>query len=117
MIGELAQRRKAMAEGVMRDAICAAATTVLAQVGYAALTMERVAEVAGVAKGTLYNYFQDKETLALEVIDRAFLEVAGAIDRAVARAGTPLLKLVALRLARLTNSLTLYKVLGGGLVP
>ena len=51
------QRRRAMAEEMMHRAICDAAAAVLADVGFTALTMERVAEAAGVSKGTLYNYF------------------------------------------------------------
>jgi len=77
----LVQRRKAMAEEMMRSAIGEAASAVLASVGYAALTMDRVAEAAGVSKGTLYNYFQDKDALVLEVIDQAFTVLAGKIDQ------------------------------------
>lgn len=88
-MSELAQRRKAMAEEMMRDAICAAATTVLAEVGYTALTMERVAEAAGTSKGTLYNYFQDKDALVVEVIERAFAPIRAGIEQALARPVSP----------------------------
>lgn len=88
-MSELVQRRKAMAEELMRDAICEAATGVLAKVGFTALTMEQVAEAAGVSKGTLYNYFQDKDTLFVEVIDRAFAVVAAGVDAALAGGGSP----------------------------
>jgi len=56
----------------MRDSICEAAETVLAEVGFVALTMDRVAEAADVSKGTLYNYFRDRDALVLDVVNRAF---------------------------------------------
>ena len=80
----LVQRRKAMAEEMMRGAIGEAASGVLATVGYTALTMDRVAEAAGVSKGTLYNYYQDKDALVLEVIDQAFTVLAAKIDETFA---------------------------------
>lgn len=92
-MSELAQRRKAMAEEMMRDAICAAATTVLAEVGYTALTMERVAEAAGTSKGTLYNYFQDKDALVLAVIDQAFAPIQSAVEQVMRQSGLPRRKL------------------------
>jgi len=101
-MSDLVQRRKAMGEEMMRDAICAAATTVLAEVGFTALTMERVAEATGVSKGTLYNYFQDKDALFLEVIDRAFAVVAAAVDQAMAKDDSPRAKLT--RVVRLLLS-------------
>jgi AcrR family transcriptional regulator len=81
-MSDLVQRRKAMAEEMMHDAICEAATAVLAQVGFAALTMERVAEAAGVSKGTLYNYFQDRDALMLAVIKATFAPLDAEIDEA-----------------------------------
>lgn len=92
-MSELVQRRKAMAEEMMRDAICNAATAVLAETGFAALTMDRVAETAGVSKGTLYNYFQDKDALVQEVIEQAFAPIQQATDQAMAQPGSPRAKL------------------------
>lgn len=83
-MNELVQRRKAMTDEMMRDAICEAAATVLAEVGFAALTMERVAEAVGASKGTLYNYFSDKDALVLEVIARTFSPVQAEVDRVFA---------------------------------
>jgi AcrR family transcriptional regulator len=78
-----------MAEGLMRDGICDAATSVLAAVGFTPLTMERVAEAAGVSKGTLYNYFQDKDALILEVIERAFAGLMEAVEHVLTGPGDP----------------------------
>lgn len=49
-----------------------AAFDVFAREGYARTTMERIAEQAGVAKGTLYWNFKGKEGLLFAVIDREY---------------------------------------------
>jgi AcrR family transcriptional regulator len=51
-----------------RDRIIEAALKLFANESYQAVTMDRVAESAGVAKGTLYLYFQSKEDLYLGIL-------------------------------------------------
>jgi len=51
------------------------ATRVFATEGYNATNVNRVAELAGVGVGTLYNYFDDKDDLFLDCV-----EVAAATD-------------------------------------
>ena len=53
--------------GAKRRAILDAAQGAFDVRGYEAATMEEVAEKAGVSKGTLYNYFQNKEDLFAKV--------------------------------------------------
>jgi AcrR family transcriptional regulator len=50
-------------------AILQAASQVLVEEGYAAATTTRVAEVAGVSIGTLYQYFPSREALVAGLID------------------------------------------------
>lgn len=50
-----------------RAALLAAATEVFAEVGFAGATVRRIADEAGVATGTLYNYFPNKEALLLGI--------------------------------------------------
>ena len=64
MPGRSAERDKRVAE------ILDAATAVFARRGYAAATVDAVAERAGVAKGTIYQYFESKEELLFAVFDR-----------------------------------------------
>jgi AcrR family transcriptional regulator len=52
-----------------------AVVRLLSQQGAEALTMERVAEEAGVAKGTLYVYFNDKNALLKAVKEATFVGV------------------------------------------
>lgn len=55
--------RKEQWEQMTRRAIAEAVVHILAREGIERLTMERVAQEAGVAKGTLYSYFHDKQDL------------------------------------------------------
>src|ERR1700722_18835835 len=66
-----------------RAALAAAASDLFARYGYPNVTMAQVAELAGVADQTLYNYFPTKESL---VFDKA-----GELEQAVlgALAGCP----------------------------
>jgi len=69
-MAQLAERRKELVTGLMKDAIYAAAVEILTKQGVDGLTMDRVAETAGVAKGRLYNYFDNKRDLIDFVYDK-----------------------------------------------
>lgn len=64
-----------------REAIIAAGLEEFIARGFAATRLDDVAKRAGVAKGTIYLYFQDKEALFQELIRSA---VAPVIDRLAA---------------------------------
>ncbi len=55
-------------QAAKRERIIAAALKLFAHEPYQAVTMDRVAEAAGVAKGTLYLYFPSKDALYLGVL-------------------------------------------------
>lgn len=57
------------AKEARREKLLAAAAGLLDRWSYADITMARIAEQAGVAKGTLYLYFRTKETLFLELYE------------------------------------------------
>lgn len=59
----LSKARKQIVTAMMRDTIYEAAGSVLQEHGVLGMTMDRVATVAGLAKGSLYNYFHDKDEL------------------------------------------------------
>ena len=59
----LSKARKSCVNAMMRDAIFEAASSVLDQHGASGLTMDRVASTVGLATGSLYNYFRDKDDL------------------------------------------------------
>jgi AcrR family transcriptional regulator len=52
------------------DAILGGAAQVFEDRGYAAGTTNRIAEIAGVSIGTLYQYFASKEALAVALLER-----------------------------------------------
>ena len=72
-----------------RDAILHAALEEFAASGYAAARLDDVAKRAGVAKGTIYLYFADKETLFRELIHMELTPVVGVLIHA-ARTDVPL---------------------------
>src|SRR5260221_374559 len=56
-------------QAAKRQRILDAALKLFAHEPYQAVTMDRVAEAAGVAKGTLYLYFPSKDALYLGVLN------------------------------------------------
>lgn len=65
------------------DAIVQASAQVLLEEGYANLTTNRVAKVAGVSIGTLYQYFSDKDALMAELVERHVERMAQAWEGAL----------------------------------
>jgi AcrR family transcriptional regulator len=59
----LSKTRREFVTSMMKDSIFEAAGSVLLEHGAGGLTMDRVAATAGLAKGSLYNYFEDKNEL------------------------------------------------------
>jgi AcrR family transcriptional regulator len=55
-----------------RESILNAALRLFADKGYRATSMSHIAENAGIAKGLIYNYFDSKEKLLEEVIQKGF---------------------------------------------
>ncbi len=69
-------------QGERRRAILAAALDEFSARGFAATRLEDVAQRAGVAKGTIYLYFRDKESLLQELVRAMLTPLAGAIAAA-----------------------------------
>ncbi len=63
-----------------RERILDAATEEIATVGYQRATVRAIARRAGVADGTIYNYFGDKGDLMLGLLDRLAAAERGKID-------------------------------------
>lgn len=53
-----------------RSQILDAATSVFAEKGFHRTTIRDIATVAGIADGTIYNYFENKTALLLGILDR-----------------------------------------------
>jgi AcrR family transcriptional regulator len=57
---------------------------VISRKGMAAATMQEIAEEAGVAKGTIYLYFRDRDELVEKTFESAMQELMAQIDEALA---------------------------------
>jgi AcrR family transcriptional regulator len=88
------QPRKAPRQARSQDMVqtlLTAATRVLARESLQGFNTNRVAEVAGVSVGSLYQYFPNKNALVAALIEQAQTELAQAVESAVqACAGQPL---------------------------
>lgn len=80
---------------VTKDAIRDAAIEVASETGFAAMTMDKVAEQAGVSPSTVYRYFADRDSLLAAIMERDYErihvptpsnanEIADVIERAMA---------------------------------
>ena len=65
-----------------------AAMRVIARRGMAAATMQEIAAEAGVAKGTLYLYFRDRDELVEKTFERAMGALHARIDAALQSASS-----------------------------
>ena len=78
-----------------------AARTVFASHGYAKSTVDEIAEVAGIAKGTIYIYFPSKQDLFLAALREGVEQLHAQARDHIARAGSVQEKIRAFVNARL----------------
>ncbi|HVV60846.1 MAG TPA: TetR/AcrR family transcriptional regulator [Pseudolabrys sp.] len=71
-----------------REAILTAALEEFSERGFAATRLDDVAKRAGIAKGTIYLYFRDKESLFQELIRSTLTPLVGTIE-ALGKADIP----------------------------
>jgi AcrR family transcriptional regulator len=85
MADRLKPRRKPRQarSAVTVDAMLVASRKVLVEHGYAGFTTERVAAVAGVSIGSLYEYFSSKDALLSELVEDFFRRMMAAALAAV----------------------------------
>ena len=70
-----AERRQAIIEAALDEFIAR---------GFAATRLDDIAKRAGVAKGTIYLHFKDKESMFEELIRTAIVPLVGRMQRAAA---------------------------------
>ena len=75
--------------GDLRRALLDRAITIIADEGYAALSLRGLARDLGVSHGAPARHFSSKNNLVLEVIRSAYEELTKYIDARAARAKTP----------------------------
>src|SRR5512147_1727568 len=72
----------------VRERLLEVATQLFARRGYAATTTREIVAAASVTKPVLYYYFQSKEGLYLELIQRAFKEFENVVDTSIMGSGS-----------------------------
>ena len=82
-------RARKIEPAARRQAILDAALDVFAERGFEAARLDDVAGRAGVAKGTLYLYFRDKEALFEELVRGAVSPIIEAVSRAASAPDVP----------------------------
>src|SRR5262245_47869588 len=80
--------RKAVVTEFREAEILQAARQVFARRGFALAAMEEIAQVAGLAKGTLYLYYHSKRDLYRAALRAGLVELCETLERAVAKAPT-----------------------------
>jgi TetR/AcrR family fatty acid metabolism transcriptional regulator len=93
--------------------ILAAARKLLERRGPEAMTMEEIAADAGVAKGTLYLYFQSKDDLIQALITRVGENIVRDVEASLQAPGTPpekLIRMVSVLLEYLNRERLLFPI-------
>lgn len=85
--------RKQRAEQLTRHAILSSSVLVLQKHGLKNFTMDKVAEEAELAKGSLYRYFKNKNELILSAADHCFEPLCQDIREIFASDISPIVKL------------------------
>ncbi len=85
---QFAEKRRAAMDAVMKDEVYRCAVEVLTDQGPQALTMDRLAKAVGVSRGTLYNYFSDREAVLTYVDEQAIEPFLQATETIVVGEGT-----------------------------
>lgn len=88
-----AKTKEELVEQFRVDTIQEAALRVIARKGLSAASMQQIAEEAGIAKGTLYLYFQNQQDLLRKTIESAFGRLAAELEAALEGEGTYLERL------------------------
>ena len=96
-------RKRAPTFDAQRADILTAAAALFADQGFSATSMNQVAEACGVAKPTLYHYFQDKQDLLAQICDSHVHALLALVEEVKAQQLAPDAQLRAL-IERFTRS-------------
>jgi AcrR family transcriptional regulator len=83
-------RTQAQRSAATRDAIIAAATTLIAERGFESTGIDEIARAAGVSKGAVYHQFADKVEVLAAVYERVEQRLTERLLEVAAAAGDPL---------------------------
>ena len=97
-----------------RIQILEAAEKIFAKKGFYTTTMEEVAKEARLAKGTIYLYFESKEDLFFEVIERKLDILLGKIEEELQQSNSPsqkVKKVIGIHLKFLEENEDFFKIM------
>ncbi len=83
------EERKEQWAAMMKESLHRAVVRVLLEEGWQGLTMDRVTQAAGMAKGTLYNYFKDKDELLRYAVQSSLDPLDAEIDKVLGSGARP----------------------------
>ena len=75
-------------DNVVRERLLEVATALFARTGYSATTTREIVDAARVTKPVLYYYFQSKEGIYLELMERAFKQFENVVDTSIMGSGS-----------------------------
>ncbi|HHW09523.1 MAG TPA: TetR/AcrR family transcriptional regulator [Firmicutes bacterium] len=78
------------------ERILEAAAALFAEYGYAETSMDRIAEKAEVAKGSIFYHFKNKDGLLVALVEVGFQLIYNEVDKPIAKQQPPLAQLTAL---------------------
>ena len=113
MPASLKATKKEIVTAFRTGEILAAARSLLEQRGPEAMTMEEIAAAAGVAKGTVYLYFQSKDHLIQALIARVGENLIQDVEASLQAPGTPpekLIRMVSVLLEYLNRGRLLFPI-------
>jgi len=87
---DVKQRARDQTRSLYRQGILKAAEAVFVEKGFAGARMSDIAAAAGLATGTLYNYFKSKESIFAEMLREAGHDFFRRLDEALDSCATPI---------------------------
>jgi len=82
---KVAPSQKRIRRKSRKDEIIKAASNLFSQKSYHDVTMDQIAAEVGVAKGTIYLYFESKENLYLGILEHTFETIESILEKEIAK--------------------------------
>lgn len=99
-----------------RTVILRAAEKLFAAHGFHGTDVEGIAREAGTAKGTVYNYFENKDDIFLSVLEEGFRKLEGRMRMGLSKIKDPVEKIrkgIGIYIYFLADHLHLFRILAG----
>lgn len=77
--------KKRVTKTSRKEEIIKAAAILFSQKSYHDVTVDQIAEQVGVAKGTIYLYFESKENLYLGILEETFKTIESILEKEIAK--------------------------------